>query len=402
MPYWLYLLLTVPTISAFIGWLTNWQAVKMIFWPAERVGVGPIGWQGIVFHHSDKFATNLGRIAKDDLLSSQDLVARADLDQLDPLVAPVVEAEVPTIVAEVADAVMAGAWDKVPPPMQAMVVAQVKERSRVIAREVIADVQTTAVELLDLQELVRHQLTGANVRRLARLTQQIGKSEFRFIEWSGAVFGAIIGLGQIAIWEAFQHWWVMPIFGVIVGLITNWLAIQMIFRPLEPRRYLGVFRYQGVFPKRQPQIAADYGESTAAEVITPRTVIDFLTTGARGERLRAVITASIERHLDAEWARVKGLVPVPVGDDVRAQVKAQTVARVFALAPLVRPQVEAYLGHALDIRKTVEDKLASLPKPEFERMLRGVFQEDELTLIVVGGVLGGGVGVLQAMAVLAF
>jgi uncharacterized membrane protein YheB (UPF0754 family) len=208
MPYWLYLLLTVPTISAFIGWLTNWQAVKMIFWPAERVGVGPIGWQGIVFHHSDKFATNLGRIAKDDLLSSQDLVARADLDQLDPLVAPVVEAEVPTIVAEVADAVMAGAWDKVPPPMQAMVVAQVKERSRVIAREVIADVQTTAVELLDLQELVRHQLTGANVRRLARLTQQIGKSEFRFIEWSGAVFGAIIGLGQIAIWEAFQHWWV--------------------------------------------------------------------------------------------------------------------------------------------------------------------------------------------------
>jgi uncharacterized membrane protein YheB (UPF0754 family) len=34
-------------------------------------------------------------------------------------------------------------------------------------------------------------------------------------------------------------------------------------------------------------------------------------------------------------------------------------------------------------------------------MLRGVFQEDELTLIIIGGVLGGAVGALQAALVLA-
>lgn len=402
MPYWLYLLLTVPTISAFIGWLTNWQAVKMIFWPAKRVGVGPLSWQGIVFHHSDKFATNLGRIAKDDLLSSEELVARADLDKLDPLVAPVLEAEVPTLVAELADSAMPGAWSKVPAPMQAMVIEQVKQRSRELARDVIAEVQTTAVAELDLQELVRAQLTGDNVERLARLTKQIGDKEFRFIEWSGAVFGATIGLMQIGVWESFQHWWLMPIFGVVVGLITNWLAIQMIFRPLEPKRYLGLFRYQGLFPKRQPQIAADYGASTGREVITARTVIDFLTTGARGERLRAAVEAALGRRLDQEWERVKGLVPMPVSDEMRARMKAQMIERVFAMAPTIRPQVEAYLGEALDIQATVERKLGSLPKPEFERMLRGVFQEDELTLILVGGVLGGGVGCLQAAAVLAF
>ena len=58
MPYWLYVLLSVPVLSAFIGWLTNWQAVKMIFWPARRM----FGWQGIVYAHADKFATNLGQI----------------------------------------------------------------------------------------------------------------------------------------------------------------------------------------------------------------------------------------------------------------------------------------------------------------------------------------------------
>lgn len=42
-----------------------------------------------------------------------------------------------------------------------------------------------------------------------------------------------------------------------------------------------------------------------------------------------------------------------------------------------------------------------MSKPEFERLLRGIFEEDELTLIVIGGVLGGLVGLIQAGIVLA-
>ncbi|HRC58242.1 MAG TPA: hypothetical protein PKU97_20100, partial [Kofleriaceae bacterium] len=64
MPQWLYLLLAVPSVSAAIGWVTNWQAVKMIFWPERRLGWGLLSWQGIIFHHADKFATNLGRMAQ--------------------------------------------------------------------------------------------------------------------------------------------------------------------------------------------------------------------------------------------------------------------------------------------------------------------------------------------------
>ncbi len=402
MPYWLYLVLTVPAISGFIGWLTNWQAVKMIFAPAKRIGIGPLGWQGIIFHHADKFATNLGRIAKDDLISSAELVQRTKVEDLDPVLAPVLDAEAPAMVADAVEAAMPGAWAKVPPPMQAMIIEQVKQRSKIIARDVVADVQGTAAELIDLQELVKQQLSGPNVERLSRLTQQIGKAEFRFIEWSGAVFGGVIGFLQIGVWGLFQHWWLMPIFGVCVGLLTNYLAIQMIFRPVEPRRYLGLFRYQGLFPKRQPEIARDYGETTAGEVITARNVIDHISSGERGTRMRAALEAAITRRLDAEWEQVKGLVPVPISDEARARLRDVIIERLFAMAPKLRAPIETYMQDALGIRETVERRLAGLPKPEFERLLRGVFQEDELTLIIVGGVLGGAVGCLQAAAVLAF
>jgi uncharacterized membrane protein YheB (UPF0754 family) len=77
------------------------------------------------------------------------------------------------------------------------------------------------------------------------------------------------------------------------------------------------------------------------------------------------------------------------------------ITRLTELGPQLQPEVEALLERRLDIRATVEQRLSALSKPEFERMLRGVFQEDETTLIIVGGVLGGAVGALQGALVLA-
>ncbi len=397
MPTWLYVLLSVPVLSAFIGWLTNWQAVKMIFWPARRM----LGWQGIIYAHADKFASNLGQIAERDLMNAEDMAARFDPAELERALAPTLDAEAAGLVEAAADTLQPGAWKMVPPPMQLMIVEQVKVKTRAIARELTTELRPRIAQMLDVKLLVAGQLSGANVDRLARMTEQIGHKEFKFIEYSGGVFGLLIGMAQILVWESLNRWWVMPIFGVLVGLITNYLAIQMIFRPLEPTRYLGVFRYQGVFPKRQAEIARDYGATTASEVITPRNVIELLITGERGQTLLAELTALLSRRIDAEWAAVKGMVPLPVSDAQLTALKALIVARLLELAPKLRPQIEAVLEKQLDVAATVEKRLASLPKAEFEAMLRGVFQEDELTLIVVGGVLGGAVGAIQGALVLA-
>ena len=84
-----------------------------------------------------------------------------------------------------------------------------------------------------------------------------------------------------------------------------------------------------------------------------------------------------------------------------AAIKQLVLTRMMALTPKLRPEIEAVLERQLDIRNTVETRLAALSKPDFERLLRGVFEQDELTLIIVGGVLGGAVGALQAALLLA-
>ena len=61
------------------------------------------------------------------------------------------------------------------------------------------------------------------------------------------------------------------------------------------------------------------------------------------------------------------------------------------------PLVYAYSDQALDLETTLREKMQQLSGEEFEGVLHPVFQEDELTLILVGAFLGLLAGFGQAV-----
>jgi len=69
-------------------------------------------------------------------------------------------------------------------------------------------------------------------------------------------------------------------------------------------------------------------------------------------------------------------------------LEASLVARVVRELPRHLPLVYAYSDRALDLETTLRVKMQGLSGEEFERVLHPVFQEDELTLILVGAFLG--------------
>ena len=59
----------------------------------------------------------------------------------------------------------------------------------------------------------------------------------------------------------FVSGWLLPVLmAASVGYLTNWLAIQLLFRPYRPVKWLGGL--QGMIPKRQPELA----ETLAREI----------------------------------------------------------------------------------------------------------------------------------------
>lgn len=401
MPGWLQVLLTVPVITAIIGYVTNWAAVKMIFLPRRFIGIGRFGWQGILPRQAHKFASGAARMMTEELLTARDLLDRIDLEELDRLFADTIDIATADFVRQVAELVRPGVWNEMAPSARQTVVGQVRQEATSAARDVFARLSEKADELLDLESLVVDLLTGENTDRLVRLMKEISQHEMRFIVWYGGVFGFIIGLAQAALFAVFDAWWLMPVIGVIVGLLTNYLAIQMIFRPMEPTRYLGLVRYQGLFPKRQVEIAYDYGRIAAEEVLTPQNLLRVLTEGEAGMRIARIVLEAVEVRIDAMRPAIELLTQTRVDEAAVMQIKSLLVERVTVVLPEVQPQVERYLQEKLDIQNMIEGKLARLPKPDFERIIRGLFEEDEATLIIIGGVLGGIVGLGQAAIVVA-
>ena len=71
---------------------------------------------------------------------------------------------------------------------------------------------------------------------------------------SGFFFGFLLGVVQMFVWLLYDKPWTLPAGGAVVGYITNWLAIKLIFEPVDPVK-MGPFVLQGLFLKRQDEVS---------------------------------------------------------------------------------------------------------------------------------------------------
>ena len=69
-----------------------------------------------------------------------------------------------------------------------------------------------------------------------------------------------------------------PLVGAIIGYITNWIAIKMMFRPLKPIKLFG-FKLPftpGIIPKNKERIAKSIGIAISDNLLTNSDLQDIL------------------------------------------------------------------------------------------------------------------------------
>jgi uncharacterized membrane protein YheB (UPF0754 family) len=233
---------------------------------------------------------------------------------------------------------------------------------------------------------------------LNRLFLEAGSEEFRFIIRSGLWFGFLFGLIQLGVWIFYKAWWVLPAFGVLVGYATNWLAINMIFRPLRPRR-LGPWTLQGLFLKRQNEVAGVWCRLVTTEIITLQHIMYAMLYGPRSERAKELIKRHIAPVADRVVASYQPAAQVVVGDQTLGEIRESVGDKAVAVStdpfdhwPFNRDRAE----RAEDL---LRERMEQLPPQEFQDLLRPCFQEDEMKLILTGAVLGFLAGLGQLLFV---
>ncbi|MDD3762348.1 MAG: hypothetical protein PHP86_03535 [Nevskiales bacterium] len=397
--------LTIPVVAAAVGGITNWLAVWMTFNPLEFVGIRPpyLGWQGIIPSKARRMAGLAVQSILSKLITMREVIEVLDSRRLAQQIVEAIDPLIETWVDELMTEHYRVLWDNMPLFVRRQVYARVRTQMPAQVDALMRDVEINIDHLLDLRPMVEGHLEQNKIL-LNRVFLECGEQEFRFLVRSGWYFGGAFGVIQATLWYFFPVWWSLPLAGLIVGYATNWIALNLIFRPLNPHR-IGPFNVQGLFLKRQKEVSESFCRIVIEEIVTLPRLIDAMINGAHKERTRALMRRHVKPLVDKVAGGLGGMTKLAVqttlGPSGFAQIKESVAAKAQAEAQLPFEDRDFVRERGSEMQQMIQGRMEKLPPEEFQDLLRPCFQEDELKLILVGAALGAAAGFAQLILVFA-
>ena len=198
---WLSILLTIA-LAGFIGWITTWLAIKMLFHPRKPLRLGPVTLHGVFPKNQQLIAEKLGQVVGRELLSYDDIQQKiTDPKNLEKL-RPDIEAHIDLFLREKLKLVF---------PMLSMLIGektitQLKEAFLLELEQLFPILMNSYMNRLqsdlDLERIVREKVASFSSDRLELILLEITRKEFKFLEFISMIMGIIIGIIQVVL----NHW----------------------------------------------------------------------------------------------------------------------------------------------------------------------------------------------------
>jgi uncharacterized membrane protein YheB (UPF0754 family) len=159
---------------------------------------------------------------------------------------------------------------------------------------------------------------------------------------------------------------IASITGAIIGYITNWLAIKMLFRPYTEKRIFGIkvpFT-PGLIPKERGRIAKSVGETVGEHLITKDDVMNALCSPKMNEHLEVWVQKKVLEIGDSS-ASIKDNIKPFLGDDYETVMDSiNNHVKNIMLASLSKDSIKEKLGEAIE--KVVKGEFQVSPEKLLE------------------------------------
>jgi uncharacterized membrane protein YheB (UPF0754 family) len=402
--YYYFKLATIPLVSGFIGWFTNWQAIVMTFNPVDFVGIKlgklKLGWQGIIPANGPKMAGITVDLMTQKLIKVEEIFERLNPQDVANEMGPHMQQISENVVNKIMKRDAPTIWKNIPEAVKKQIFSRTSQDIPMAIKTMMESVKTNIHDLLDLKKMCVDAIVK-DKQLVNEIFLKCGKEEFKFIEISGWWFGLIFGIGQMMVWHYFPYDWTLPVAGIIVGYATNWLALKMIFEPRHPKKYFGI-TFQGMFLKRQKEVSAEYAKIIAAKVLNSENLWEHMLNESDGDRMFKLIEEHVEEGVEnATKGLAEPIARMLVGTERYMSTKQLIIKEIVVQLPAKLRNLYGLTDKAFDIENTMRERMQAMNPDDFVGVLRPAFEEEELKLILVGAVLGGLAGLAQLMFVFA-
>ena len=189
-------LVIMVIISAAIGWITNWVAIKMLFRPHNEINLGLFKIQGLIPKRRAEIGTGIADVIQNELISIKDVIANIDREEfskrLNDLIDDVLEKNLKTKVKEKFPVMQMFFSDKMAKDVSDTIKGIVMENQDKIF-EVFSNY---AEENINFSTIITDKISNFSLDKLEEIITGLAKKELKHIEVIGAILGAFIGLVQ--------------------------------------------------------------------------------------------------------------------------------------------------------------------------------------------------------------
>lgn len=184
-----------------------------------------------------------------------------------------------------------------------------------------------------------------------------------------------------------------PFITAAIGWFTNWVAIKMLFHPRHPKKLL-CWKWQGLIPRRQPQLAKEAAEVIEREILQQHVISNEI----RKIEITPYLEASAHKIV---WERIgPQLRAIPllgsfINDSTLAKFEVIASASMKEEAAPLMEKVAIEFEASVDLEQMIEDNIAAFDLERLESIVNEVARREFKTIERLGAVLGFIIGCLQ-------
>ena len=195
--------------------------------------------------------------------------------------------------------------------------------------------------------------------------------------------------------------YLLPILAALIGWITNYLAIKMLFHPHQPKKILGL-TFQGVFPKRQAQIAEKLGDLVANELFSMQDVAQKIEDLSTQPEVLEEVGKRIEKTIRGKLISAFPMLSMFLSDEMIEKVTNLFKGELEDFLRVSAQGLAVKMEDSVDIQGLVREKVQAFSSNKIEELLLSFMEQEFRFIEKIGAVLGFLIGCIQVILVTAF
>ena len=182
--------------------------------------------------------------------------------------------------------------------------------------------------------------------------------------------------------------------GAGIGWVTNYIAIKMLFRPYKEINF-GIFKIQGLLPKRKHQIGESLAEIIQKEIISLKDIANSIDGDILEKKIEDTVDNILEEQLAEQIQKSFPMLAMFLSGDMLDKIKQTIKTAILGNRDKIIGIFSNYLEENIDFKGIIIKNVDAFSLEKLEEVTYLLAKKEFKHIEIIGAVLGALIGIVQ-------